>query len=167
MAHMGTEIERKFLVCDESWREAVAAESRIVQGYLAHSDTVTVRVRVSGEQGTLTLKGASSGISRSEFEYPVPVDDALRMLDEFASGPVIDKVRHLIPVGSHTWELDVFAGDNAGLVMAEIELASADELFDLPGWAGVEVSDDARFFNVNLASSPFQEWANEAPRASG
>jgi adenylate cyclase len=138
-----------------------------VQGYLAHSETVTVRVRVAGELATLTLKGASSGISRSEFEYSVPVADALQMLDELAVGPVIDKVRHLIPVGGHTWELDVFAGDNTGLVMAEVELAAADEPFDVPTWAGVEVSNDERFYNVNLAARPFQQWADEAPDTQG
>jgi adenylate cyclase len=160
---MGTEIERKFLVRDDSWRAGVTAQRRIVQGYVAHSETVTVRVRVADTRATLTLKGASSGISRSEFEYPVPVDDALRMLDEFAVGPVIEKVRHLVPVGSHTWEVDVFARENSGLVMAEVELAAADEPFELPTWAGVDVSEDARFFNVNLAERPYQQWLDEVP----
>ncbi len=163
---MGTEIERKFLVRGESWRDAVSEQRRIVQGYIAHTSNATVRVRVAGEKATLTLKGTSTGISRSEFEYEVPVDDALMMLDELASGPVIDKVRHLIPVGSHTWELDVFDGDNAGLVMAEVELSDAEERFELPSWAGTEVSDDERFYNVNLASHPFGEWADDAPGAA-
>ncbi|MCB0914815.1 MAG: CYTH domain-containing protein [Actinobacteria bacterium] len=160
---MGTEIERKFLVHGDSWREQVESERRIVQGYIAHTDTTTVRVRVVGEQAMLTIKGVSHGISRSEYEYPVPVADALSMLEELATDPVIDKVRYLIPFGEHLWELDVFAGDNAGLVMAEIELADADEGFELPGWAGPEVSDDDRFYNVNLARRPFREWADEAP----
>ncbi|MDQ1247417.1 MAG: adenylate cyclase, partial [Actinomycetota bacterium] len=124
---MGTEIERKFLVRGDAWLAAVTAQRRIVQGYIAHTDRATVRVRVAGDHATLTLKGNSHGISRSEFEYPVPVDDGLRMLEELASGLVIDKVRHLVPVGAHTWEVDVFAGDNAGLVMAEVELGDADE----------------------------------------
>lgn len=160
---MGTEIERKFLVRGDSWRDAVIEQRRIVQGYIAHTDNATVRVRVAGERATLTLKGTSHGISRSEFEYDVPVDDALLMLDELASGPVIDKVRHIAPVGRHTWEIDVFAGDNDGLVMAEVELAEAEESFEVPEWAGTEVSDDDRFFNVNLAAHPYRDWAGEAP----
>lgn len=156
---MGIEVERKFLVSDESWRSGVTSSTRIVQGYLAQTDAATVRVRVKGDKGFLTLKGVSVGVSRSEFEYEVPVDDALAMLDELAAGPVIDKVRHLVPVGAHTWEVDVFAGPNAPLVMAEVELADADEDFVLPDWAGTEVSDDQRYFNVNLAREPYSTWA--------
>ena len=156
---MGVEVERKFLVRDESWRADVTTATRIVQGYVAQTATTTVRVRVRGDRGFLTLKGVSTGIARSEFEYEVPVDDALAMLDELAQGPVIDKVRHLVPVGAHTWEVDVFAGDNAPLVMAEVELADSEEAFELPAWAGAEVSDDQRYFNVNLARTPYSSWA--------
>lgn len=155
---MATEIERKFLVANDSWRADVMSATRIVQGYLANTGTAVVRVRVKGERAFLTIKGASSGIARSEFEYEIPVSDALQMLDEMAQDPVVDKVRHLIPVGGHTWELDVFAADNEGLVMAEVELGSAEEVFVLPGWAGQEVSDDDRYFNVNLAKNPFRNW---------
>ena len=156
---MGLEVERKFLVADESWRAEVTSATHIVQGYVAQTDTATVRVRVTGDRAFLTIKGASVGIARSEFEYEVPVADALAMLEELAQGPVIDKVRHLVPVGAHTWEVDVFAGDNAPLVMAEVELADADEAFVRPDWAGVDVSDDPRYFNVNLARSPYSTWA--------
>jgi adenylate cyclase len=156
---MGVEVERKFLVADESWRAGVTSSTRIVQGYLAQTDLATVRVRVKGDAGFLTVKGVSVGVSRSEFEYEVPVADALAMLDELAQGPVIDKVRHLVPVGDHVWEVDVFAGPNAPLVMAEVELAHADEDFARPSWAGIEVSDDQRFFNVNLARVPYSTWA--------
>lgn len=155
---MGVEVERKFLVADESWRADVTSATRIVQGYLAQTDSATVRVRVKGDTGFLTIKGVSVGIARSEFEYEIPVADALGMLDELAQGPVIDKVRHLVPVGAHVWEVDVFSGDNAPLVMAEVELASADEAFVRPGWAGTEVSDDQRYFNVNLARTPYSSW---------
>lgn len=155
---MGVEVERKFLVSDESWRDAVTSATRIVQGYLAQTDRTTVRVRVKGERGFLTIKGVSVGIARSEFEYEVPVADALAMLEELAQGPIIDKVRHMVPVGDHVWEVDVFAGDNAPLVMAEVELASPDQEFARPPWAGTEVSDDARYFNVNLARSPYSTW---------
>ncbi len=159
---MADEIERKFLVRNESWRGAVTSSTRIVQGYLASSERVTVRVRTRGSQAYLTIKGATRGVTRSEFEYAIPVDDAEAMLSTLAGGPVIDKVRHLIPVGAHTWELDVFAGDNDGLVMAEIELGADDEEFEKPAWAGAEVSDDPRYFNVNLAAHPYSTWASSA-----
>ncbi len=156
---MGIEVERKFLVSDESWRDGVTSSTRIVQGYIAQTSSATVRVRVKGDRGFLTIKGSSVGVSRSEFEYEVPVADALAMLDELAQGPVIDKVRHLVPVGGHVWEVDVFAGENAPLVMAEVELTDSQEAFDRPDWAGAEVSDDQRYFNVNLARSPYSTWA--------
>jgi len=155
---MSVEIERKFLVEGDTWRSQVASESHIMQGYLASSPEVTVRVRVKGNQAFLTIKGESRGVARSEYEYPIPVVDAEEMLRDLAVLPPIDKVRHRIPLGGHVWELDVFAGENAGLVMAEIELSSEDEDFDLPDWAGQEVSDDQRYFNVNLAKNPYRRW---------
>jgi len=155
---MGVEIERKFLVVGDSWRGQVIEQTHIVQGYLASTDTLTLRVRIRGERAYLTLKGTSTNISRSEFEYEIPVADAQVMLDQLSQGPVIDKVRHLVLVEGHTWEVDVFAADNAGLVMAEVELTSEDEAFVKPAWAGPEVSDDARYYNVNLARVPFSEW---------
>ena len=157
---MGVEVERKFLVSGQSWRAGVTSSTRIVQGYLAQTPSTTVRVRVRGERGYLTIKGASVGITRSEFEYEIPVGDALTMLAELALEPAIDKVRHLVPVGQHTWEVDVFSGANAPLVMAEVELASADESFVHPPWAGDEVSDDPRYFNVNLAREPYSTWVD-------
>ncbi|HNL50407.1 MAG TPA: CYTH domain-containing protein [Actinomycetota bacterium] len=156
---MGVEIERKFLVVGDDWRSAVSSSTRIVQGYLASTPEVTVRVRVRGERAYLTIKGRSSGISRSEYEFDIPVADAEAMLTDLAQGPVIEKTRHLLEVDGHTWELDVFAGANEGLVMAEIELGSADEQFTVPSWAGRDVSDDARYYNVNLARTPYSHWA--------
>jgi adenylate cyclase len=156
---VGIEVERKFLVSDESWRDHVTTSTRIVQGYIAQTEVATVRVRVKGDRGFLTIKGQSVGLSRSEFEYEIPVADALAMLEELAQGPVIDKVRHLVPVGGHVWEVDVFAGENAPLVMAEVELTDSAQGFVRPGWAGAEVSDDQRYFNVNLARSPYSTWA--------
>jgi adenylate cyclase len=160
---MGTEVERKFLVEGEAWRDGVTSATHIVQGYIAASATATVRVRIKGEHAYLTLKGATSGIERSEFEYEIPVDDARAMLAKLATGPVIDKVRHLVPVGDHTWEVDIFAGDNAPLVMAEVELAHADEPFELPDWAGQDVSADRRYYNANLAREPYSRWGRVAP----
>ncbi|HNE88363.1 MAG TPA: CYTH domain-containing protein [Actinomycetota bacterium] len=156
---MGVEIERKFLVVGDDWRSAVSSSTRTVQGYLASTPEVTVRVRVRGERAYLTIKGRSSGISRSEYEFDIPVADAEAMLTDLAQGPVIEKTRHLLEVDGHTWELDVFAGANEGLVMAEIELGSADEQFTVPSWAGRDVSDDARYYNVNLARTPYSHWA--------
>ncbi len=156
---MAMEIERKFLVVGQDWRADVATSTPIMQGYLASTGRVTVRVRVRGEVGYLTVKGATTGVSRSEFEFEIPVEDARTMLSTLADGPVIEKVRHLIPVAGHTWELDVFGGDNDGLVMAELELSDPEEEFAVPAWAGEEVSDDPRYFNVNLAAQPWRTWA--------
>ena len=155
---MGTEIERKFLVSDESWRTCAQGHTRILQGYLANTGTVTVRVRIRGESAYLTLKGATQGISRAEFEYPIPVSDAEAMLHDLARAPLIEKIRYRVPCGAHVWDLDVFGGDNTGLVLAEVELATEDAAFELPGWAGQEVSDDPRYYNVNLAQCPFSRW---------
>ncbi len=153
---MATEIERKFLVEGNDWRQAVESERHIVQGYLAHNQTATVRVRVAGEQAWLTIKGMVQGPSRSEYEYPIPVDDALGMLQELALMPPIEKVRHRVRCGDHVWDLDVFGGENEGLVMAEVELSTEDEPFEMPPWAGREVTGDGRYYNVNLARVPYR-----------
>jgi adenylate cyclase len=155
---MGTEVEHKFLVVGDSWRDSVTASTHIVQGYLARSGQVTVRARIKGMQAFLTIKGPTRGTSRAEFEYEIPSADAQEMLAELADGPVIDKVRHLVPVGGHIWEVDVFAGENAPLVLAEVELADPDEPFEIPAWAGADVSHDARYFNANLALEPYSRW---------
>lgn len=158
MPGMGMEIERKFLVISDDWKQQVITSTPIVQGYLVSGEDLTVRARVRGDRAYVTFKGRTEGISRSEFEYEIPVADARAMLEQFAKGPVIDKVRHLVEVDGHTWEVDVFGGENAGLVMAELELQDADEQFTLPDWAGLDVSDDDRYYNVNLATHPFSQW---------
>jgi adenylate cyclase len=155
---MALEIERKFLVKKDSWRSHVESEARIMQGYLANNATATVRVRVKGAAAFLTIKGAGTGISRSEYEYPIPVEDAQAMLRDLAVFPPIDKVRYRVRSGRHIWDLDIFAGENAGLVMAEVELATVDEAFERPDWLGEEVSGDPRYFNVNLARNPYKRW---------
>jgi adenylate cyclase len=155
---MPIEIERKFLVRNESWRDAVVSQAHIMQGYLANNANATVRVRVKGESAYLTVKGPGLGISRSEYEYPIPVADARAMLQDLAVSPPVDKVRHRVRVGDHLWDLDVFSGENAGLVMAEIELGAEDEVFERPAWLGAEVSGDPRYFNVNLARNPYRHW---------
>lgn len=155
---MAIEIERKFLVRDDTWRAQVESASRIAQGYLVAEPGITVRVRRRGDQGFLTIKGAAEGIGRSEFEYQIPLADAQALLRDLCVRPPLEKVRHLIPFAGHLWELDVFAGANAGLVMAEIELTAEDEPFDLPDWAGDEVTGDPRYFNAYLAHHPFSTW---------
>lgn len=155
---MAVEIERKFLVRNDSWRSGVEEETRILQGYLADGPRATVRVRVKGDLAYLTVKGATSGISRTELEYRIPLEDAEVMLRELARPPLIEKTRFKVRHGRHLWDLDVFAGDNAGLVLAEIELDSEEADFERPPWAGDEVSDDPRYFNVNLAQHPYRRW---------
>lgn len=156
---MGIEVERKFLVETDQWQAAATSSTRIVQGYLARTDTTTVRVRIRGERAFLTIKGKATGIARSEFEYEIPTEDAMAMLDELSAGPLIDKVRHLVPVADHVWEVDVFAGANAPLVLAEVELSASDEQFQRPDWVGEDVSHDSRYYNVNLACAPYGSWA--------
>lgn len=152
---MATEIERKFLVSSDTWREAAAVY--YCQGYLNDNKHRTVRVRVVGEQGILTIKGLTTGVERLEFEYPVPVEDAKAML-ALCEQPLIEKYRREIPFGDHVWEVDEFLGDNAGLVVAEIELGSAEQSFELPEWVGEEISEDVRYFNSALSKHPFKDW---------
>lgn len=154
---MGREIERKFLVIGEGWREG-ATSTVFRQGFLSIDPDRVVRVRVAGNGGCLTIKGRSHGPSRAEFEYPIPKSDAEQMLDALCLRPLIEKVRHSLTVDGHTWEVDVFEGDNAGLVVAEIELESEDETFTKPSWVGEEVTDDPRYFNSNLVERPYRTW---------
>lgn len=157
---MGVEIERKFLVKNDSWK-GQAPEGRVCrQGYLVSDRKRTVRVRIMGDQGYLTVKGATDGISRMEFEYEIDRPDAAYML--MLCETVVEKTRHLIEHQGMTWELDVFGGANAGLAMAEIELESESQTFDLPDWAGEEVSGDPRYYNANLARHPLSAWNSSA-----
>ncbi len=156
---MAVEIERKFLVVDASaqapWRSAPGVVFR--QGYLNRDKARTVRVRVAGDAAFLTIKGVCVGATRSEFEYAIPKGDAEALL-ALCDGPLIDKTRYVLKHESTTWEVDEFAGDNAGLVVAEVELESEGQVFDKPVWLGFEVTRDARYFNSNLASHPFSGW---------
>ncbi|HEY0953774.1 MAG TPA: CYTH domain-containing protein [Roseateles sp.] len=154
---MGIEIERKFLVRGDGWRAQASSHTRFSQGYLSRDPARTVRVRIAGERAFLTIKGATSGATRAEFEYAVPVADAQALL-ALADGPVVEKIRHLCVVGGLTWEVDEFLGGNAGLLVAEIELQSEDQVFMHPDWLGDEVTGDARYVNANLAVRPFTSW---------
>ena len=152
---MGIEIERKFLVIGTAWRQGVGV--RFSQGYLNRDQTRTVRVRLAGSQAFLTIKGLSVGASRAEFEYEIPAADAEQLL-KLSDGPVIEKIRRVVDFAGSTWEVDEFLGENAGLVVAEIELQSEDQKFSKPDWLGEEVTHDARYFNSSLATSPFGSW---------
>ncbi|MGB5375884.1 MAG: CYTH domain-containing protein [Polyangiales bacterium] len=154
---MPEEIERKFLVIGDGWRDA-AVGTRFRQGFLSTEPERTVRVRVAGARGSITVKGKTVGAKREEFEYEIPLQDVERMLDGLCKRPFIEKVRYTLSVGRHVWEIDVFEGENAGLVIAEIELGSEDEAFEKPDWAGEEVTDDPRYFNSNLVAKPFRAW---------
>jgi len=157
---MGVEIERKFLVKNDSWRDDVESETHLVQGYLADGAgaRATVRVRVAVDAAFLTIKGTTPGIRRSEYEYPIPLADAQAMLRELVMHSVIDKTRYRVRSGGRLWELDLFAGENAGLVMAELELGSEHEIFELPPWVGKDVSEDSRYYNANLVRNPYKRW---------
>jgi adenylate cyclase len=156
---MGLEIERKFLVVNDSWKTSVESESRLIQGYLSTESNATIRVRVKGDRAFLTIKGTTTGIKRSEYEYEIPVEDAKELLQNNTQGAVISKERYKVRCGEHLWDLDIFHGDNEGLMMAEVELSTEDEQFEMPDWAGMEVSDDARYYNANLVENPYRRWS--------
>ena len=153
-----TEIERKFLVKGD-FEQDIVDRKRIVQGYICAEEARTVRVRIQGDEGFLTIKSASNerGWSRYEFEQLVTLVDAEELLKLCLPG-VIDKIRHWIQVGNHLWEVDVFYGKNEGLVVAEIELSSEEETFELPAWVGEEVTGDAKYYNAMLSQNPFSQW---------
>ncbi|WP_260293888.1 CYTH domain-containing protein [Sedimenticola hydrogenitrophicus] len=155
---MALEIERKFLVINDKWQDNILSEAILKQGYIANQPNATVRVRITGDSACLNLKSATKGITRSEFEYPIPLEDAEQILARLAEQPFIDKTRYKVRWGGHVWDLDLFAGENSGLIMAEVELSSEDEPFELPPWAGEEVSGDPRYYNASLVKHPYSQW---------
>ena len=156
---MGVEIERKFLVVDDSWREAASAGMRYRQGYLSTDPGSSVRVRVYEDRAWLNIKSATVGVARREYEYEIPPADAHELLEELCVKPLIEKTRFIVEHEGRTWEIDVFEGDNSGLVVAEIELESAGDGFTLPRWAGEDVSGDVRYYNQRLVEHPYSRWA--------
>lgn len=163
---MPIEIERKFLVIGDDWRRGVSRSQHMAQGYLAGppDSRCSVRVRIAGDEAHLNIKSATLGVERDEYEYGIPLADAQRLLATLA-GERIEKIRHHVETGGHLFEIDEFLGENAGLVVAEIELAHADEAFPRPAWLGREVSHLARYYNLNLAVRPYSRW-NADERAS-
>ncbi len=162
---MAIEIERKFRVLDDGWRRHVVTSVRMAQGYINDMDALragrqnaSVRVRIAGDQAFLNLKSREPGRRRQEFDYPIPVADAQALL-ALCVGGLIDKVRHYIPQDGLTWEVDEFGGDNAGLVVAELELPAVDTAFELPAWLGREVTEELRFYNLALAERPYSRWS--------
>jgi CYTH domain-containing protein len=154
---MGTEIERKFLVSDESWRaDAHGAPCR--QGYLTVGPPVAVRVRLMGGQATLNVKKSTINVVRDEFEYAIPLEDAEAMLNGLCEGWIVEKTRYKVEFSGRVWEIDVFDGANQGLVVAEIELRDETEPFPSPPWLGEEVSGDPRYLNSNLSRNPYTRW---------
>ena len=154
---MGVEIERKFLVVGDGWREGAVGTS-YRQGYIRTQGQATVRVRVAGQTGYLTLKGPTEGLSRLEFEYEIPVTDADQLLKSLCDRPLIEKTRYRIDHQGLLWEIDEFKGDNQGLILAEVELETPDQVINPPPWIGQDVSHDSRYFNAYLAQSPFSSW---------
>ena len=154
---MGTEIERKFLVIGDGWRAAIESATPIRQGYLAVGPPTAVRVRIRGDQANLNVKKSTLDITRAEFEYPIPLEDACQLLD-LCEGFIVEKTRHHVTYGGLLWEIDVFEGENQGLIVAEVELESADQPFQKPPWAGKEVSGDPRYLNSHLSRNPYSQW---------
>ena len=151
------EIERKFLVIGDAWR-ALAQGIHYRQGYLSSAKERTVRIRTINDKAFLTIKGITVGVTRQEYEYEIPYDDCVQMLEQLAEKPVIEKKRYKIPLDGLIWEIDEFLGVNAGLIVAEIELADENQAFSKPAWIGAEVSADPRYFNSNLVKHPYTTW---------
>lgn len=170
---MGIEIERKFRVAGTGWLAAAERVQPMVQGYLDGLPTVeddarkaSVRVRIEGQHAFLNLKSRQRGHTRQEFEYPIPLEDARELL-ELCVGGLVEKRRHYVHHAGHLWEIDEFLGENAGLLVAEIELAAADQPFDRPDWVGAEVTDHPRYYNLALASHPYSRWSLDERRQPG
>ena len=171
--NMGIEIERKFLLENDDWKNLVLKSTVFKQGYLVSGNNSndqnlggqnldksksSVRVRVEGDSANINIKSMTLSITRQEYEYSIPLDDALKMLDELCEQPLVEKTRHIVEYDNHKWEIDVFSGENEGLVVAEIELNNEAEKFSMPSWVGQEVSEQVKYYNVNLIQNPYSSW---------
>jgi len=155
---MPIEIERKFLLVNNDWRDEVKSAQRIRQGYMGEADKASVRIRVQGDKANINIKSATLAMRRMEYEYEIPLDEAEEMLDQLCKQPQVDKTRFIVELGKHKWEIDEFYGDNEGLLVAEIELSDETETFEKPAWVGEEVTQDPRYYNVNLIKHPYKQW---------
>lgn len=155
---MAIEIERKFLVTDDRWRAAVSSSTLLRQGYLANTTRASVRVRIAGDEAWLSVKAMTPGVARAEYEAPIPVADAREILEDLCEGPLIEKWRHIVVYAGERWEIDEFLGDNAGLVVAEVELESETQAFARPDWLGAEVTHQQRYYNFRLSQQPYGQW---------
>ena len=155
---MGIEIERKFLVTNDSWRQTASAGIPIKQGYLVGGKEASVRVRLQGDKANLNIKSATLGVRRQEFEYAIPMTEAEINLTTLCQRPIIEKTRFLVSYANKQWEIDVFEGDNAGLIVAELELHDETEQYERPPWLGEEVSNDPRYYNTCLCQHPYKDW---------
>lgn len=155
---MATEIERKFLVVGDAWRAAATRRIAMRQGYLTRDGKSSVRVRITDDEARLNLKAAVVGTTRLEYDWPIARSEAEEILEQLCLRPLIEKVRHHVEVGGRLWEVDEFQGENAGLIVAEIELLAADERFERPAWLGAEVTAEQRYYNQALALRPYAAW---------
>lgn len=157
---MGLEIERKFLITNDDWRSQAYRHEQFAQGYLNGADRASVRIRIEGEQANINIKAAQIGNARAEYEYAIPLADARQMLDTLSLTPPVEKTRYWVDHAGHTWEIDVFVGANAPLMVAEVELDDPDETFEWPAWLGREITDDVHYYNHALAFHPYADWAD-------
>ncbi len=155
---MALEIEHKFLIKNNDWRENIQKSSAYKQGYLISDQIKSIRVRISDNKAWLNIKSATIGTSRQEYEYEIPLNEGIEILSSLCKKPIIEKTRHLVPYKQHIWEIDVFSGDNDGLIIAEIELSSVGETFFKPDWLGKEVTENLKYYNNNLSENPYKNW---------
>jgi len=160
---MGIEIERKFLLKNDSWKKHVSVSTDFKQGYLLAPGSTditksSVRIRIEGNKANINIKSMTLSITRQEYEYPIPLEDAEKILKELCEKPLVEKIRHIVIHEEHKWEIDVFSGDNKGLIVAEVELKNESENFSIPHWLGEEVSDQVKYYNVNLIKNPYSSW---------
>jgi len=158
---MAKEIEHKFLLKNNDWKTQISKSSTYKQGYMVSDETRSVRIRISDDTAWLNIKSATIGTFRQEFEYEIPLKDGIEILDTLCQRPMIEKTRHLVTYKQHTWEIDVFTGDNDELIVAEIELSEVGEHFEIPSWVGKEVTSDIRYYNNSLCKNPYKNWKNE------
>jgi len=158
---MATEIEHKFLLKNDHWKKLVSHSSKYKQGYLISDQQRSIRIRITNNQAWLNIKSATIGICRQEYEYEIPLQDGIEILNTLCEKPYIEKTRHFVPVSQHIWEIDVFEGDNAGLIVAEIELSESHETFHIPDWVDRDVSMDLRYYNNNLCKNPYKYWKDQ------